>query len=101
MNELPLASILIRSMDRPTLTRALRSAAAQTWPNLEIVVVAACGAGHRALPATFEGRALRLIASTRPLARAEAANAALEAARGAWLNFLDDDDELLPDHLST
>ncbi|MGE0208359.1 MAG: hypothetical protein AB7S42_04365 [Lysobacteraceae bacterium] len=42
----PLVSILIRSMDRPTLQRAIASAAAQTWPNLEIVVVAACGSRH-------------------------------------------------------
>ena len=99
----PLVSILIRSMDRPTLERALRSVAAQTWPNLEIVVVAACGAAHRALPDSFAGRPLRLLVPDpdRHLPRAEAANAALDAARGEWLNFLDDDDELLPEHLAT
>src|SRR5580765_6137312 len=99
----PLVSILIRSMDRPTLARALDSAAAQTWPNLEIVVVAACGARHRALPDTWKGRPLRLIRPQpdRSLPRPDAANAALEAARGEWLNFLDDDDELLPPHVAT
>jgi len=99
----PLVSILIRSMDRPTLARALDSAAAQTWPNLEIIVVAACGAAHRPLPETWKGRPLRLIypQPDRRLPRPDAANAALEAARGEWLNFLDDDDELLPEHLAT
>jgi len=98
----PLVSILIRSMDRPTLTRALDSAATQTWPNLEIVVVAACGARHRALPETWKGRPLRLVRPQpdRLLPRPDAANAALEAARGEWLNFLDDDDELLPQHVA-
>jgi glycosyltransferase involved in cell wall biosynthesis len=98
----PLVSILIRSMDRPTLERALRSAALQTWPNLEIVVVAACGRSHRPLPAEFQGRPLRLIFADgdRRLSRPQAANVALEAAHGEWLNFLDDDDELLPQHLS-
>ena len=98
----PLVSILIRSMDRPTLARALHSAAAQSWPHLEIIVVAACGAAHRPLPATFEGRPLRLVhaASPRRLARAEAANVAIDAAQGDWLNFLDDDDELLPLHFA-
>lgn len=98
----PLVSILIRSMDRPTLQRALDSAAAQTWPNLEIVVVAACGRTHRALPSEYRGRPLRLVLPEveRRLPRAEAANVALEAAAGEWLNFLDDDDELLPQHLS-
>jgi glycosyltransferase involved in cell wall biosynthesis len=99
----PLVSILIRSMDRPTLDRALASAAAQTWPEVEIVVVAACGAGHRPLPERYQGRALRLQLPQpdRRLDRPSAANVALEAARGEWLNFLDDDDELLPGHLAT
>lgn len=96
----PLVSILIRSMDRPTLRRALRSAAAQTWPNLEIVVVSACGAMHRDLPQRFEGRPLRLIRCVQKLTRPQAANAALEAAHGKWVNFLDDDDELLPHHIA-
>jgi glycosyltransferase involved in cell wall biosynthesis len=99
----PLVSILIRSMDRPTLQRALESAAKQTWPNLEIVVVAACGRAHRPLPDSIHGRPLRLVLPDpdRRLPRPEAANMCLEAARGEWLNFLDDDDELLPAHLST
>lgn len=99
----PLVSILIRSMDRPTLDRAIESAAAQTWPNLEIVVVAACGSRHRTLPETWNGRPLRLVYPDpdRRLPRPDAANACLEAARGEWLNFLDDDDELLPEHVAT
>jgi tetratricopeptide (TPR) repeat protein len=99
----PLVSILIRSMDRPTLQRALQSAAQQTWPNLEIVVVAACGHSHRPLPDSILDRPLRLVLPEpdRRLPRADAANACLEAARGEWLNFLDDDDELLPEHLTT
>lgn len=99
----PLVSILIRSMDRPTLQRALRSAASQTWPNLEIVVVAACGTTHRDLGDSYENRPLRLVypGPDRHLSRPEAANLALQAARGEWVNFLDDDDELLPHHLST
>jgi tetratricopeptide (TPR) repeat protein len=99
----PLVSILIRSMDRPTLQRALQSAAQQTWPNLEIIVVAACGHAHRPLPEFVLDRRVRLILPDpdRRLPRAEAANACLEAARGEWMNFLDDDDELLPEHVTT
>jgi glycosyltransferase involved in cell wall biosynthesis len=97
----PLVSILIRSMDRATLTRALDSASRQTWPNLEIVVVAACGSAHRTLPTEHDGRPLRLVESVEKLTRPLAANAALESAHGEWLNFLDDDDELLPEHVST
>lgn len=97
----PLVSILVRSMDRPTLERALRSAATQAYANLEIVVVAACGPAHRPLPASFMGRPLSLVRADRPLARSEAANRCLEHASGAFLNFLDDDDELLPAHVGT
>jgi glycosyltransferase involved in cell wall biosynthesis len=86
-------------MERPTLQRALDSAAAQDYPNVEVVVVAA-GASHRDLPERCGAFPLRLVRSARPLARAEAANVALEAARGDWFNFLDDDDELLPIHVS-
>lgn len=101
MTDTPLVSILIRSMDRPTLRRAIDSAAKQTWPRLEIVVVAACGDAHRLLPDEHERRPLRLIRSAEKLTRPMAANAALDAARGEWLNFLDDDDELLPEHVGT
>ena len=98
---LPLVSILIRSMDRKTLDRALRSAARQTWGNIEIIVVAACGASHRTLAENCLGRPLRLVFGDRQLSRPQAANAALESARGEWLNFLDDDDELDPTHVAT
>ena len=99
----PLVSILIRSMDRPTLDRAIASAVKQTWPNVEIVVVAACGSAHRALSTPQDGRDVRLIVPEpdRKLPRPEAANLALDCARGEWLNFLDDDDELMPAHIQT
>src|SRR5258708_19937547 len=99
-SEQPLVSILIRSMDRPTLQRALDSAAAQTWANLEIVVVAACGRAHRALPDRYRDRPLRLILleGDRRLPRAEAANVALEAAAGESLTFPYNDPPLLAQH---
>lgn len=99
----PLVSVLVRSMDRPVLTRALDSIAAQTWPHLEIVVAAASGRGHGHLSDEYGGRPLRLVFADdgRPLSRPEAANLCLDAARGEWLNFLDDDDELLPHHVWT
>jgi tetratricopeptide (TPR) repeat protein len=98
-----LVSILIRSMGRPSLARALYSAGAQTWPRLEIVVAAACGHGHRALPDSMGPHSLRLVRGPRDgvLPRAEAANLALQAARGDWLLFLDDDDELHAAHVAS
>ncbi len=53
------------------------------------------------MPAEIRGRTVRLVKSEKPLARAAAANVALKAAKGELVNFLDDDDELLPHHLTT
>lgn len=94
----PLISVLIRSMNRPSLAATLESVARQQWPNLEIIIVAACGAAHPEPPARVLDHPVRLVRSERPLRRSEAANAGLDAARGDLLCFLDDDDALLPGH---
>lgn len=89
-------------MGRPTLARALASVAAQTHRPLELVLVNASGRPHPplpGLPSAHEGFTLNRVDPGRPLARAEAANQALDAARGDWLMFLDDDDEIAPDHV--
>ncbi len=46
----PSVSIVVRSIGRPTLERALASIAAQDHPAIEIVIVAASGSNHPALP---------------------------------------------------
>lgn len=93
-------SVLIRSMDRPELDRALSSIAVQTWPRVEVVVVNAKGGEHRPLPPWCGRFPLRFVDSEQPLHRSTAANRALDAARGDRLLFLDDDDWLEPDHLA-
>ena len=96
---LPLVSVLIRSLDREYLQEALDSVALQTWPRIEVVVIAA-QPGHRPLPARCGPFELRLIPTDRPLPRSQAANQALAQARGEFLLFLDDDDWLLPGHIA-
>lgn len=83
-------------MGRPELPRALASVAAQTYRPLEVVLVDAAGSGMAMVPtgdvpvrAVLRGR----------LDRAKAANAGLEGARGDWLLFLDEDDEIEPEHV--
>jgi glycosyltransferase involved in cell wall biosynthesis len=100
----PLVSIVVRTKDRPFLVeRALASVTAQTYRPIEAVVV---NDGGAALDRARIGRILGDV----PLSlhelpasggRARAANAGLAAATGAFVGFLDDDDELLPTHLTT
>ena len=90
--DLPLVSVLVRSMGLPLLEQALDSISRQTYDAIEVVVVNASGKPHPLLPPRCGRFALRLVEPGRPLARAAAANRALAEARGAWLIFLDDDD---------
>lgn len=96
---LPLVSILIRSMDREFLAEALDSVALQTYPHIEVVVVAACP-DHRPLPNKCGPFAMRLIETDAPLLRSRAANHAMAQARGDFFLFLDDDDWLMPGHIA-
>lgn len=93
-------SIIVRSMDRPSLAATLDSIAHQTHADIEVLVVAACGTGHRPLSEHQGNRDIRLVTQHRPLHRAEAANCGLEAASGQFLMFLDDDDTIDPDHVA-
>jgi glycosyltransferase involved in cell wall biosynthesis len=93
----PLASIVVRTMGRNTLGRALERIAAQTVRPMEIVLVDASAslapiARHADIPVTFVRNG--------QLARAAAANAGLDAARGHVVAFLDEDDEIESQHLA-
>lgn len=95
-------SVIVRSMDGPTLAAALESVFAQTWLRLDVLVVNAKGGTHSVLPvAPREGITLTLInQGGTPLRRSHAANAGLDAVRGDFFAFLDDDDTLDPTHFA-
>jgi len=95
----PLISILVRSMARASLARALESVATQTTPRLEVIVVNASGLRHPPLPTTCGPYPMHLVEPGRRLSRSAAANAALAAATGHYALFLDDDDSIEPGHL--
>ncbi|MBX3615832.1 rhamnan synthesis F family protein [Nitrosomonas sp.] len=96
----PLVSVIIRSMDRPTLSEALDSVASQTYPNIEVVIVNAKGHDHQKLDEWCGCFPLRTIDNDGPLNRSRAANIGLHSARGSYLIFLDDDDLFYPEHIT-
>ena len=99
--ESPLVSILIRTVGRDAwLEQALATVANQTWPNVEAVVIEDGPARSQAIVERFRGRLrFRYEATGTRVGRARAGNLALAAAKGEWLNFLDDDDVLFADHV--
>jgi lipopolysaccharide biosynthesis protein len=99
LDDLPLVSVIIRSMDRPTLSEALDSVALQTYANIEVVVVNAKGVGHSLLSDWCGNFPLRTIGTNKPLLRSRAANFGLDNADGDYFIFLDDDDWFEPDHI--
>ncbi|MHB9118229.1 MAG: glycosyltransferase [Burkholderiales bacterium] len=99
--DVQLVSVIIRSMDRPTLSEALDSVALQTYPNIEVVLVNAKGAGHRGAGEWCGRFPLRMVGGEGPMARSRAANAGLESAVGQYLIFLDDDDWFAPQHIAS
>lgn len=115
--QLPLVSVLIRSMDRFQLNEAIASVAMQTYPHIELVVVNATGRPHSPVqyprhrlawqfiePAEVSLQATSGQVSSNPgvkanCGRSHAANLALQAARGEMAIFLDDDDLIDPHHI--
>ena len=93
----PLASVIVRTLGRDSLSRALSSIASQSHRPLEIVLVDAAG---EVLAMSQHDRIPVRVVNRGSLDRPRAANAGLEAARGAWLMFLDDDDEVDRDHVA-
>ena len=98
--DLPLVSVIIRSMDRPTLSDALDSVALQTYPIIEVILVHAKGQEHSTVGNWCGRFPLREKLSAEPLHRSAAANNGLDAAKGDYLIFLDDDDWFMPHHIA-
>jgi glycosyltransferase involved in cell wall biosynthesis len=88
----PLVTVVITTRDRPDrLPRAVASALGQTHPAVEAIVVDDGSSPPARTPADPRLRTIRL---DPPQGACRARNAGLAAARGAWITFLDDDDEL-------
>ncbi|MCP4693923.1 MAG: glycosyltransferase, partial [Desulfobacterales bacterium] len=100
---LPLVTVIIRTMNRPEmLENALRSAATQTWPEIEALVVNDGGENVEEIVTGFRGSIphVRYIHLETNQGRSAAANTGLERARGAYVILLDDDDYFHPGHIA-
>ena len=101
----PKVTVVIPTQNRnELLRRSVRSALRQTHPNLEIIVVVdGYSSGTIELLTTFQksDARLRWIVNDEPVGGAEARNMGARAGDGAFIAFLDDDDEWLPVKLET
>jgi len=96
--EVPDITVVIPTHDRPRLLpRAIKSALTQTFARIEVLVVDDASTSPVRID-TADPR-VRVIHLEQQAGVSAARNVGLRLARGSWVVFLDDDDELLPDML--
>ncbi|MGH2787253.1 MAG: glycosyltransferase family 2 protein [Actinomycetota bacterium] len=94
----PLATVVITTHNRPEFVdRAIASALSQSIDDLEVLVVD--DASNPRFRLESKDPRIRLLRRESSAGVSAARNAGLLSARGKWITFLDDDDELLPDML--
>jgi LmbE family N-acetylglucosaminyl deacetylase len=98
----PLVSVIVRTKNRPhLLAAAIKSIREQTYANLEMVVVSDGGEPVQdVVESLSSGIPVRYIHHEKCAGRASAANSGLKAAKGKYINFLDDDDVFYPQHVA-
>ena len=95
----PLVSVVVPTYNRPAdLEITLRSVAAQTYENIEVIVVNDAGDSVGEVVGRFSGT--RVIDLEKNSGLAAARNAGIRAASGTYVAFLDDDDTFFPEHIA-
>lgn len=92
-------SVIIPTKNRPTmLFRAVKSLAAQTFRNFEVVIV---NDGEMPIPEEVRTQSchLRVIEGITNRGVSLARNTGIASSSGSWAVFLDDDDEFTPNYL--
>lgn len=101
MNENISISIVIPTRDRSNLVlRSVRSALAQTLEDIEVIVVIDGNDENTfSVISRLNDSRVRIIEQPENVGGAQARNMGVNAAKGRWIAFLDDDDEWLPQKL--
>lgn len=99
----PLVSVIVRTCSRPGILRtALESIQNQTYPNIEVVIVEdGKNTAEEMVRTEYPGLRYVYEATGRRIGRSGTGNRAMELSSGKYLNFLDDDDILFPNHIET
>lgn len=97
----PLVSIIIRTCGRPeVLRKAIESVKKQQYGNVETVVVEdGENISELFLRENFSDMNINYACTEEKKGRCKAGNLGLSMANGKYINFLDDDDLLLPNHV--
>ena len=95
-------SILVRTCGRPEILKnCIESIKAQTYKNIEIVVVEDGAQTAKALVDSYPDLDIKYHCNGEKKGRVYTGNKALSMATGKYLNFLDDDDLFYEDHVQT
>jgi len=95
-----LVSIICRSIGHPELEQTLASVAKQSYPALEIILVEASAESLAGFQQFAGSVSVNFISAGKKLNRPAAANAGLDAVKGDYITFLDDDDWIGEDHIA-
>lgn len=98
----PLVSIIVRTNNRPDILKtALNSIRNQTYKNIEVILVEdGKNSSEMMVKKEYSYLNIRYFSTEQKLGRAKVGNIGLKMAKGEYFAFLDDDDEIYPNHLS-
>jgi len=96
-----LVSVVIRTVNRSSLEYAIKSVVSQSYRPIEVLVIhdVASFDTKRFVNKTIDGVKIQHLYNSNKHGRSEAANMGLAAAKGTYVQFLDDDDFLFPEHI--
>lgn len=98
-----LVSVIIRTCNRPdVLKQALDSVRRQSYENIEIIVVEdGANLSEEIIKKYFSDLDIKYFSTGRKVGRTKAGNYGMGKAAGKYINFLDDDDIFMEDHIET